>query len=112
MDKDEQKEVEEVQAVVYETPEEAYRGAVTAENIEDAVPAIEFLRDTINNDSARISELSDVNDAQEKRIKNLSEKLSQALLSVPVNTGAEQPADENEITETTLDDLIDDLQRF
>lgn len=93
----------------FENAEEAYRIAATAVNIEDAVEAIAYLRDNVNSLSAELAESNAINEMLNERVSNLTDKLSAAMLAVPVVDPSEAKTDTEVALEKseTLDDLLD-----
>lgn len=100
------------EAVGFESAEDAYRVAATAVNIEDAVEAIAYLRDSVNSLTAELGNITSINAGLTERVANLTDKLSAAMLSIPVG----DPVDGETSTEValeqseTLDDLLEIIE--
>lgn len=96
----------------FESAEDAYRIAATAVNIEDAVEAIAYLRDNVNSLSAELAERNAINEGLTERVSNLTDKLSAAMLAVPVGDPSDAKTDTEAALEQseTLDDLLDIIE--
>lgn len=94
----------------FESAEEAYRVAATAVNIEDAVEAVAYLRDRVNLLTAELGEANEINAGLSERVKNLTDKLSAAMLSVPVGNPSEEGTNSAVEQSETLDDLLEAIE--
>lgn len=98
------KETEEKTVAKYESAEDAYNAAAKAVNVEDTVEALAYLRDTVNTLTATLNHEKEVNEGLTARVTDLTDKLSAAMLSVPIGDGpAEDVVDEENIT---VEDLL------
>ena len=98
--------------VVFENAEDAYRVAATAVNIEDAVEAIAYLRDNVNSLNAELGNVTSINSGLTERVANLTDKLSAAMLAIPVGDPVDGETSKNVALEQseTLDDLLDIIE--
>ena len=106
-------ETEEIKdAVVFENAEDAYRVAATAVNIEDAVEAIAYLRDNVNSLNAELGNVTSINSGLAERVANLTDKLSAAMLAIPVGDPVDGETSKDVALEQseTLDDLLDIIE--
>ena len=94
----------------FESAEEAYRVAATAVNIEDAVEAVAYLRDRVNLLTAELGEANEINAGLSERVTNLTDKLSAAMLSVPVGKPSEEGTKAVVEQAETLDDLLEAIE--
>lgn len=103
---------EEKETVGFESAEDAYRVAATAVNIEDAVEAIAYLRDNVNSLNAELSNATSTNASLSERVANLTDKLSAAMLAIPVgDKPSEQTSTEEALEQSeTLDDLLEIIE--
>lgn len=101
---------DEKETVVFESAEDAYRVAATAVNIEDAVEAVAYLRDRVNLLTAELGEANEINAGLSERVTNLTDKLSAAMLSVPVGNPSEEGTKAAVAQSETLDDLLEAIE--
>lgn len=94
----------------FESAEEAYRVAATAVNIEDAVEAVAYLRDRVNLLTAELGEANEINAGLSERVTNLTDKLSAAMLAVPVGNPSEEGTKAAVEQSETLDDLLEAIE--
>lgn len=95
----------------FESAEEAYRVAATAVNIEDAVEAVAYLRDRVNLLTAELGEANEINAGLSERVTNLTDKLSAAMLAVPVGNPSEEEGTKAAVEQAeTLDDLLEAIE--
>lgn len=104
--KDKTKETTEVEKEAsFENAEAAYQAAVKAENVEDATPALAYLRDTVNMLNATNKSLADENDNKDQRIAGLMSTLSSKMLESPIEAADAR----KEEPEVHVDDIISDI---
>ena len=106
-------ETEEIKEDVgFENAEDAYRVAATAVNIEDAVEAIAYLRDNVNSLNAELGNVTSINSGLTERVANLTDKLSAAMLAIPVGDPVDGETSKDVALEQseTLDDLLEIIE--
>lgn len=103
---------EEKETVGFESAEDAYRVAATAVNIEDAIEAIAYLRDNVNSLNAELANTISTNASLSERVSNLTDKLSAAMLAIPVGDKSSEKTSTEEALEQseTLDDLLEIIE--
>lgn len=87
----------------YANEEEAYNAAAKAANVEDTVEALAYLRDRVKSLNTSLGKEKETNEGLTSRVSGLTDKLSEAMLSVPINDEPKEKLDDNTIS---LDDLL------